>query len=396
MREAHSGGGASIFDHVVALEGFAEVTVLCPNTPLNMSVKDTPHTKASVLLMDVPLAFMETTRFGKLGWNIRGHSPTHTARRALLRNMEWRDVLAKADLIEIHWKGGYELGLLPEARRLNPSARIVVICIDVASDQDRVRGVGQKRDLGWLYRRTTLGLIRQRERQLINQASMVCVFHESDLAKLRRIGVTIRAEVTPPPIVAEGDEFRPSSGKIVLFVGLMSREVNIEGVKWFLEQVWPKVRASQPEARFVVAGADPPDSLRSESELGFNVIGEFDHLNDIYATARVAVAPLLRGSGTKYKVLEGMVRSIPVVATPIAAAGIAETIGNEVFAAISNDPTIFAARIVALLSDYNDAVETGRRGRDAMLSCYNPKKAGARLQEMYLDLMSNSAAHGNT
>ena len=49
----------------------------------------------------------------------------------------------------------------------------------------------------------------------------------------------------------------------VMFTGSMDWAANIDGIVFFLGQVWPKVIAGCPEARFQIVGRNPPASLRA-------------------------------------------------------------------------------------------------------------------------------------
>src|SRR5262249_55803567 len=62
------------------------------------------------------------------------------------------------------------------------------------------------------------------------------------------------------------DYFEPTGraekpGRVV-FVGSMDWLPNQDGVGFFLEEVWPRVRALRPDATFQVVGRDPPAKLR--------------------------------------------------------------------------------------------------------------------------------------
>ena len=46
---------------------------------------------------------------------------------------------------------------------------------------------------------------------------------------------------------------------------------NIDGVQWFIEQVYPLIRAERPEVVFDVVGARPPQSLLALNQSGQNI-----------------------------------------------------------------------------------------------------------------------------
>lgn len=140
----------------------------------------------------------------------------------------------------------------------------------------------------------------------------------------------------------------PPIGHQVLFIGSYGHPPNPQAVDWFLERVWPDVSRRVPSARFVVVGSGIPAEIsRTWTVRGALVAGYVDDLEPLYATSRVAVAPLLTGSGFKGKVAEAMAHGVPCVGTSIAIEGMDVEPGFHVLAA--DDPAAFAAEVVSLL-----------------------------------------------
>ena len=71
-------------------------------------------------------------------------------------------------------------------------------------------------------------------------------------------------------------------------------------------------------------------------------------LQDCYAGARVAVAPLRFGGGVKGKVLEALRHGVPCVTTPVGMQGLS---GAESFMCVADEPAAMAAHVLALLRD---------------------------------------------
>ena len=71
-----------------------------------------------------------------------------------------------------------------------------------------------------------------------------------------------------------------------------------------------------PEARFRIVGAYPPPAVLDlpEEDHRIEVTGWVDSTALEYQRASVFVAPVLRGSGTRLKILEAMASGLPVVA----------------------------------------------------------------------------------
>jgi polysaccharide biosynthesis protein PslH len=81
-----------------------------------------------------------------------------------------------------------------------------------------------------------------------------------------------------------------------------------------------------------------------------------------YSRARVVIAPMLAGGGTKIKVLEAMAAARPVVTTPSGAEGLPDSPGLRV----RGDPLAFASDLVRFLTDEPSATAAGIANRAAV------------------------------
>ena len=111
-------------------------------------------------------------------------------------------------------------------------------------------------------------------------------------------------------------------GRTVLFFGLLATVPNVDGVVYFLREIWPPIAAARPNARFVVIGADPAPAIRAHAGPGVTIVGPVDDLRPHLAAADAVVVPLRLGSGTRLKILEAWAMARPVVSTTLGAEGL--------------------------------------------------------------------------
>lgn len=111
----------------------------------------------------------------------------------------------------------------------------------------------------------------------------------------------------------------------LLYVGTLSWEANIDGLIWFLKNVWPEVKSANPKLKFKIAGGNPDPRILAECENHTDVqlLGFVDDLEPLFRESRLFMAPLLFGSGIKVKVLNAMCRGLPTITTPVGAEGLA-------------------------------------------------------------------------
>ena len=154
-------------------------------------------------------------------------------------------------------------------------------------------------------------------------------------------------EDTPP--LAEGPGVVAAERRNLVFVGGYAHAPNADAAVWFTREVWPLVKARIPDCRLRLIGADPGAEVRQLASAEVAVTGYLSEgaLNDEYRNARVALAPLRFGAGTKGKVLEAMRLGIPCVVTPTGAQGLEDA----AFLRVADDAEGLAAHIEALFAD---------------------------------------------
>ena len=132
-----------------------------------------------------------------------------------------------------------------------------------------------------------------------------------------------------------------------LFVGrLLEKDApNYDGLRWFVAEVWPRIRARLPDAELQVAGmlAEPHDELEAP---GVRLLGPVADLAPLYDSARVFLAPTRFAAGVPIKVIEAVGAGMPVACTALIANQLGWTSGCEL--AVADDPKDLAEVAVAL------------------------------------------------
>jgi len=136
----------------------------------------------------------------------------------------------------------------------------------------------------------------------------------------------------------------------LVFVGGFRHPPNVDAVRWFVQAIFPHVRARLPGIRFHCIGSDVPAELRGFSDReGVIVHGHVADIDPYMDGCRIAVAPLRYGAGVKGKVNLSMAHGQPVVATSCAIEGMHLADGDDVL--VGDDEDAFAAQVVRLHSD---------------------------------------------
>jgi GT2 family glycosyltransferase/glycosyltransferase involved in cell wall biosynthesis len=145
------------------------------------------------------------------------------------------------------------------------------------------------------------------------------------------------------------------------FIGGYGHPPNVDAVDWFLESIWPHVRAAQPDARFLLAGSKMPDRFKAmHGRDGVEVLGFVETLSDFFNGVKITVAPLRYGAGAKGKVAASLAMGVPCVSTSIGEEGMGLSAGNDLL--VADEPQAFAEAVADLISNearWNELREAG-------------------------------------
>ena len=109
----------------------------------------------------------------------------------------------------------------------------------------------------------------------------------------------------------------------LLFVGASGNWPNLECMNWFLEFVWPEILAENPQVELVIAGSIGGILTENQKSLAnVRIVGFVTDLAEAYSSSRIAIVPLLSGSGVKIKLVEALAHCKPVISTDIGAEGL--------------------------------------------------------------------------
>ncbi len=168
---------------------------------------------------------------------------------------------------------------------------------------------------------------------------------------------------------------------LIVFSSLLKYQANLEGLRYFCENIFPIIKKSHPYIKLIVTGDYNNlliDDLRNDKNIDF--VGYVDDVKKIILKASVTIVPLRIGSGTRFKILESMALGTPVVSTTIGAEGIeglkpissqplpvdslqSPVNGYDKNIWIADTPENFAEGVLSLLSNKQLAGAISKNGR---------------------------------
>jgi glycosyltransferase involved in cell wall biosynthesis len=134
----------------------------------------------------------------------------------------------------------------------------------------------------------------------------------------------------------------------LVFLGSMDWLPNIDGVEFFVREIWPAIRVARPQATLQIVGRNPtPEVLRLGDIPGITVSGTVADVRPLVAEAAAVVVPLRMGGGTRIKIFEALALEKAVVSTPLGAEGLPVQHGEHLL--LAESPERFAQCVIDLL-----------------------------------------------
>ena len=150
-------------------------------------------------------------------------------------------------------------------------------------------------------------------------------------------------------VAREGTGDANPAAPLVVFVGSMDWEANIDAVDYFCREIWPAVKQAVPTARFRIVGRNPHPRVQKLAGGSIEVTGTVASVIEHYREATINVVPLRVGGGTRLKIYEAMAMGKATVSTSIGAEGLDVNDGADI--AIADSSEKFAESMIALLKN---------------------------------------------
>jgi glycosyltransferase involved in cell wall biosynthesis len=235
-------------------------------------------------------------------------------------------------------------------------------------------------------RRAYFGLQAQRmlrcEGEFCRRAARVISVSPNDTRDLRRMFSVERISEVATGVDLEYFE-RPANARPdreIVFVGAMDWLPNIDGARYFVSEVLPRIRSKYPGARVVFAGRNPAPEIQAlaRQDSLIEVTGTVPDVRPYIWNSSIAIVPLRIGGGTRLKIYEAMAAGTPVVSTSTGAEGLAVTHGRNIL--LADSPDAFASACIGLLDSEVSRRLLALAARDLVASKFSWESVAAQFE----------------
>ena len=257
-------------------------------------------------------------------------------------------------ILEHFWCASYEPVLRPHC------TRVILDLHNIESVWHAALAQSERWVMRLFYRRFEQVCARM-ERTLLPRFDHTLVTSQADALHVARIAPGVATTVYPNALPYR--DCPPKQERdVIVFTGNLEYQPNRTAVLHFRDRIWPDLRRRWPTLIWEIIGKNP-QALHGidQGDARIHLIGAVEDAIPCIVSAKVAVVPLLAGSGTRIKILEAWSAATPVVSTTIGAEGLHGTPGEQLL--IADRPADFAAAVQGLLEDSLARNRIGCAGR---------------------------------
>lgn len=182
------------------------------------------------------------------------------------------------------------------------------------------------------------------------------------------------------------EDYIPSETPSLFHLGSMNWSPNVEGVEWFLDEVWPQVLDAYPNLHFTIAGFGIPDRFFQRHDSQVTVVGAVPSANEFMLAHDLMIVPLLSGSGIRIKIIEAMALGKVVITTSVGAEGLAVENGKHLF--VADTPEEFVSVVGKCIATPDLCSIIGENARDFISVYHNNDVISNQIIQFYQKLIS--------
>ena len=166
----------------------------------------------------------------------------------------------------------------------------------------------------------------------------------------------------------------------LIFNGALSFYVNFDAMKYFINEIFPKVQQVRPDVKLLITGSlSGVDLSNFPKNEGVVFTGYLEDIRKAVAESWVCVVPIRLGGGTRLKILEALSLRTPVVATSKGAEGLDLSSGEDYL--LGDTPHEFGEQVIQLIQNEDIRNRISQTGFTSVKAKYNWRRGGDQLEK---------------
>lgn len=233
--------------------------------------------------------------------------------------------------------------------------------------------------------------MKEWEEVMWKRANHVTTVSESDKKIIEATGIK-NVEVIPNGVDLNYFQFTPrtqvSKKPVILYVGDMRWFENRDAVSYLLKEIWPGIKSQIPNVRLLIVGRDANKYFTSKAGNSVSIIANVPDIKKFYPEADCLLAPIRKGGGTKYKILEAMACGLPVVTTSIGQEGL--DIEDEKQAKIADTKEELIQATIEVLTNQYLRNSLAKNARELVEKNYSWDNIAQKLDVLYSKVITET------
>ncbi|HNQ69358.1 MAG TPA: glycosyltransferase family 4 protein [Bacteroidales bacterium] len=251
--------------------------------------------------------------------------------------------------------------------------------------------VNEAQKLKKIYKRNLAARIRKFKLNYINKFDFLIPITSRDANLYTFFGNNMPIHVTPTGIdndnVLLQNPLNSSEFPGFFHIGALDWIPNIEGLTWFIENVWKEFSKKYPEYKFSIAGRNASaDFEKYLIQNNIDYLGEVESAAEFISKGSVMIVPLLSGSGMRIKIIEGMAAGKTIITTSMGTEGINTT--NDENILIADTAEGFYSQLIRISKSIELHNFISQQARNFVLKNYDNDKIALGLTNFYKNNIS--------
>ena len=277
--------------------------------------------------------------------------------------------------------------IFPLIKKYLPSAKIVFNTVDLHYLREE-REAELNSDLA---KKIKAKRTKEIEYKLMEESDVTIVLSEIEVELVRAESAKVNLKTIPLLMEVPGCKKDFDARSDVVFIGGFSHAPNADGIKYFIQKIWPLLKNHIDGGRLIIIGPNPPKELLDlcEGDDQIKILGYVENIEDIFDSCKLSIAPLRYGAGIKGKIGTSSSYGVPCIATSVAAEGMGMKNGFDLI--IADKPEDFAKNLIEIYHNKEKWENISKKTIEFIEKNYSYSIGKSKIKSLLNELMGKHA-----